>query len=533
VYCSACGFPLPAEARFCPGCGRAVGATPAEPTCLSCRSKLPAKQLLCPSCGAEHQYCPHCGRLVLAKAISCPTCRGLVKVVSLGLLEPSEYEHPSMQIVNQAMRKSPILNAIAEKVSKKVGKPWYESTFTSMPVTERQYPRVHEVAVTAAQRLGLPRLPNVYVESSRSWSSATYGSRKDAFVNVGSFLTRLLRDRELLFVMGHEYGHLIGDHALWLTVSNLMFGEHRSSIMSDGVFGLLSPTRLVSAGIEAVVTNWMRIADFTADRVGLLAVGDFEVARRALFLLYQKNRADLAEVDLDEWMRQQEASEPKITKVSQLMSSGAPYLGVRLNELKRFCESAQYRAARDKVEAAASEPLGRLFDDEGFLRRLGKPGAPRPAPPWPTLPGQAGPPSEGVVRCSCPKCGKRLRVALRKPPSGDEAKVVCPACTQVFLLPVPGTMQARLPAAPTPAPGVKAAAAPAPAPGVKTAAAPAPSPGVKAANLRVVKRVCPRCQKVFAFSLDKLPKRPYVDIQCRGCRHKYRMTLAEMGAGAP
>jgi len=198
-----------------------------------------------------------------------------------------------MQSVNQAMRKSPILNAIAEKVSRKIGKPWYESTFTSIPVTERQFPRVYDVALTAAQRLGLPRLPAVYVESSRGYASATYGSKQDAFVNVGSFLTRLLRDRELLFVVGHEYGHLIGQHALWLTVSNFMFGEHRSGIMSDGILGLLSPTRMVSAGVEALVTNWMRVADFTADRVGLLAVGDFEVARRALFLLYQKSRADL------------------------------------------------------------------------------------------------------------------------------------------------------------------------------------------------------------------------------------------------
>jgi Zn-dependent protease with chaperone function len=398
-------------------------------------------------------------------------------------------------------------------VSRKVGKPWYESTFTSIPVSERQFPRVHEVALTAAQRLALPRLPDVYVESSRGYSSATYGSKQDAFVNVGSFLTRLLRDRELLFVVGHEYGHLIGQHALWLTVSNLMFGEHRSSIMGEGVLGLLSPTRLVSAGAEALVTNWMRVADFTADRVGLLAVGDFETARRALFLLYQKNRADLGEVDLDEWMQQQEASEPKITKVSQLMSSGAPYLGVRLNELKRFCESPQYRQARDKVEAAAGQPLSQIFDDEGFLRRLGKPGAPRPAPPRPApprpgQPGQAGPPSAGVLRGSCPKCGKRLRITLRTLPTGDRARVTCPACKQVFPLPVARILKAQSPGTPAVSARLKV-------------------------SVRVVKRACPKCRRVFALPLDELPKRPYMDIQCSGCQHKYRLSLDELRAGAP
>jgi Zn-dependent protease with chaperone function/ssDNA-binding Zn-finger/Zn-ribbon topoisomerase 1 len=509
VFCTGCGSALPADARFCPRCGKAAGATSPASACLSCRAPLPARQSRCPSCGAEHQFCPHCGSLVLAKTVSCPSCRGLVKAAAETLLQPSEYEHPSMQSVNQAMRKSPILNAVAEKVSRKVGKPWYESTFTSIPVTERQFPRVHDVALIAARRLGMHKMPAVYVESSRGYASATYGSKQDAFVNVGSFLPRLLRDRELLFVVGHEYGHLIGHHALWTTVSNFMFGEHRSSLMADGVLGLLNPVRLVSAGVEALITNWMRIADFTADRVGLLAVGDFEVARRALFLLYQKSRADLGEVDLDEWMRQQEASDPQITKVSQLMSSGAPYLGVRLNELKRFCESPQYRAARDKVEAASGVKLDQLFDEEGFLRRLGKPGAPRATPPRTASPQQTGAPSAGVLRGNCPKCGRRLRIRLQKLPTGEQANVTCPVCKQVFSLPVARILKRQ------------------------PRGAPAATESAKRPNVRVVKVACPKCRKAFAISLDKLPGKPYVDVQCSACQHKYRLSLAEVRQGSP
>jgi hypothetical protein len=125
------------------------------------------------------------------------------------------------------------------------------------------------------------------------------------------------------------------------------------------------------------------------------------------------------------------------------------------------------------------------------------------------LPGQAGPLSAGVIRGNCPKCGKRLRIALRKPPAGDEAKVTCPACKQVFPLPVARILKAQSRSAPV------------------TAAV-----GAKTSNVRVVKRACPKCQKVFAFSLDKLPRKPFVDVRCSGCQHEYRLSLAAMRAGA-
>jgi len=160
------------------------------------------------------------------------------------------------------------------------------------------------------------------------------------------------------------------------------------------------------------------------------------------------------------------------------------------------------------VEAAAGEPLSQLFDDEGFLRRLGKPGALRPTPPRPAPPGLAQPPSAGVLRGGCPKCGKRLRIVLQKLPTGDQARVTCPACKQIFILPVARILKAQLPLTPV------------------------PSVGPKSSNVRVVKRACPKCRKVFVLALDRLPKTPYVDVQCGGCQHKYRLSLVEVGAGA-
>ncbi len=48
--------------------------------------------------------------------------------------------------VNQFLYNSTVLRKFADHISAKVGKPWYESTFTSVLTTEKQYPIVYVLA---------------------------------------------------------------------------------------------------------------------------------------------------------------------------------------------------------------------------------------------------------------------------------------------------------------------------------------------------------------------------------------------------
>jgi hypothetical protein len=116
-----------------------------------------------------------------------------------------------------------------------------------------------------------------------------------------------------------------------MTVSMFLVGQARGNLMSQGILSYVSnPLKIIESGVESVIANWMRVADLTADRAALLVAGDIAVARRTLFLLYFKSRKELDEVDVDEWAKQQEAQASTIGKVSQLMTSSTPYLGLRL-----------------------------------------------------------------------------------------------------------------------------------------------------------------------------------------------------------
>lgn len=451
MFCTNCGGAIPDQAKFCNRCGQPVRVSP-RPACPDCGAPLAGKETTCSTCGARHQTCPNCGRLLPESALGCPGCATLLHRPQGYALAAGEFEHPAMQQVNQALRQSIILNQAAEAISARVGKPWYESCFNSVQVTDKQYAKLGELAIIAARRIGFARVPSVYVEADRGYQSNTYGSEADAFVNVGMFLPKLLADRELLFILGHEFGHLLCRHALWTTVSMFLCGQSRSNLMSEGLLALLSnPLKILESGVESGIMNWMRVADLSADRAALLVCGDITVARRTLFLLYFKSRRELDEVDVEAWARQQENQDASMAEVSQIMTSATPYLGLRLRALGEFYASPQYARLRDKVEAGCALALDELFDAKGALIKYAKFAKPPPGPtkapaprPDGSTPVKAKHRKVKVVEGACPKCGRRFALPLGSLPEGRVVELDCRACRARFKINLGGL---RAPAA--------------------------------------------------------------------------------------
>ncbi len=506
MFCRNCGAPLVDQARFCNQCGETVPATVPSRVCLSCGAALNEGSLTCPSCGASHQHCTQCGRLAAKSALGCPGCGFILRLPAGYELIPGEFEHASMQQMNQALRRSLVLNRLAEAISQKVGKPWYESCFNSVQATEKQYARVYELAMVAAQRVGFPRAPAVYIEADRGYQSNTYGTEKDAFVNIGTFLPKLLNDRELLFILGHELGHLKCRHALWMTVSMFLVGQARGNLMSDGILSFVSnPLKIIESGVESVITNWMRVADLTADRAALLVTGDIALARRTLFLLYFRSRRELNEVDVDEWTRQQESQASTMTKVSQIMTSSTPYLGLRLRALEEFYASPRYAELRSKVESGSGLDLAGLFDDKGNLKKSVRPGQGTKGPQAPPNPGQAGPPRVGkTVTGRCPICGAAAQLPLGGLPSEGLETITCPQCGKAYKLDISRVLNT---------------------PPKETAPAAVKPPPAK---VKVAAGACPKCGARFALRLDSLPEKPAVDHRCRSCQAVFKINLGPL-----
>lgn len=235
------------------------------------------------------------------------------------------------------------LTMAAEAISSKVGRRWIESTFNSVKLSGNQLPEVYEQAVRAARILGMSYMPDVYISGELMWDCKTFGSDKDSFIVMGTALATNFRGPELLFLFAREIGHCRTGHALWQTVMRFLMGEQgrRKGLMGGGLFAALSPTALMEGAIETPLLAWARQAEITADRAGMLAVGDEEIVRRVLLSWSLKSSYLYRQINVSAWLKQQESSGDDFSKLSELTTSSTPYITRRLKLLAEYANSPE------------------------------------------------------------------------------------------------------------------------------------------------------------------------------------------------
>lgn len=307
-----------------------------------------------------------------------------------------------------ALRSMRPLNAAAKAVSEKVGRRWIESTFNGVLLGEKQLPHIYGQAVRAARILGMSNMPDVYLSGERSWDCLTFGSDTDSFVVIGSALAGNFQDADMLFLLAREMGHCRAGHALWKTVIRFFLGEQgpAKGFMAGGIFNaILSPTALISGAIEVPLLAWARQAEITADRAGLLVVGEEEIARRVLLSWTLKSSFIYRQINIEAWLEQQAADDGGYSKLSELTTTSTPYITPRLKLLTEFAKSPELQHWRKMISGAINQA----------------------APPKPAA-------SPEVIKLKCATCQTPMRVPLKVLEGKKELPVKCPKCGKITRL---------------------------------------------------------------------------------------------------
>jgi uncharacterized tellurite resistance protein B-like protein len=153
---------------------------------------------------------------------------------------------------------------------------------------------------------------------------------------VSSQLLEKMDEGELTFVFGHEIGHVLFDH-FRMAPSVLLESRER-----------LPPLQI------ARLYAWMRYAELSADRMGLICCRDLDAAIRAFFKLtsglcdarFLKNAKEAA-AQLDD-LSQAESTE-------QDWFSTHPYGPLRIKAIEAFSRSATYHSVIGRVGGDLSE----------------------------------------------------------------------------------------------------------------------------------------------------------------------------------
>lgn len=199
----------------------------------------------------------------------------------------------------------------------------------AVKVGPRQFPRVHQLATNCANELGIAP-PTVYIVNSPVMNAATFGTTEASVIMIHSALVDHFTDEELLSVIGHECGHIHNNHVVYLTAL------HYVRVMAGALI------RPALAPAELALKGWLRRAEITCDRAGLLCAKDLDVSTRALTKLALGSAKLYDQLNMDAFIEQYEELKDGIGKYAEARATH-PWLPKRVIALRHFAESALYR----------------------------------------------------------------------------------------------------------------------------------------------------------------------------------------------
>lgn len=251
---------------------------------------------------------------------------------SWGRDEAVRYAYASdVAMLRSFSRIRPVEMAAASVV--RTGKEWMRSQLlgSTVKVGPTQFPSIYAIAEHCARTLTVPT-PTVYIQNSPHPNAFTYGTDDESFIVITSSLIDHMDEDELKFVVGHETGHIQNKHVVYLTALHIMtrgFGLFFAWIVQPALIAL---------------QQWVRRAEITCDRAGLLCSQNLDAASRSFMKLASGSLKLYPEMNLDAFLDQFEEGQQSIGRMGEAFASH-PYLPKRIHALRVFAESELYRQA--------------------------------------------------------------------------------------------------------------------------------------------------------------------------------------------
>ena len=255
------------------------------------------------------------------------------------------YEHPFDREALNTLEGTPGLETLVKAFYKhgieKLMRIQYTGSY--LKITPRNYPEIYRILEDVCQTLALDQLPELYIQWDYGVNAFTSGVEKTLIV-INSGVVDLMSPEEISFILGHEVGHIKSQHVLYHQMAAIfpLIGD----LIGSATLGLGS---LVSKGVELALLNWERMSEFTADRAGLLACQDMNVANQTMVKLAGVPRKYFDRINLEEFTTQAREFESfdyntvdKMVKVFSIMWQNHPWTVMRGAELLKWIESGAY-----------------------------------------------------------------------------------------------------------------------------------------------------------------------------------------------
>lgn len=253
-------------------------------------------------------------------------------------IDSRSWEHPADRAALGALRKLPAFDEVLKALFGFVGEKPVRLAFqaNAVRVSPTQFGRVHRLHQRAQQAIDAPADYPLYVSQTPIVNAGAYGMERP-FIILNSGMLSLLDDEELQFVIGHEVGHIMSGHVLYLTMMAILIQ------LANRGFPIVG---LAARAILFALLEWYRKAELSCDRAGTLAVQNPEVGMRTMLRLAGGGPSD--DVNLPEFIRQADEYRAggdladQVFKVLNLLGADHPFPVLRVAELRDWFENGGY-----------------------------------------------------------------------------------------------------------------------------------------------------------------------------------------------
>ncbi len=206
-------------------------------------------------------------------------------------------------------------------------------------ITKDSCPELYTTLLDVSRILDVHPMPSLYTEWQYGINGYTTGFGDDTLIVLKSGAVDLLTEEELRFVAGHEFGHIKSGHVIYHQMAN-MFNEAMSLLPLVG--NLAEP-------IKYLLLYWDRMSEFTADRAGLLACQDIDVAIQAIVKMAGLPMKYYNDKVRDSFIKQAESFQLDLNSLSEkaiktitIATSRHPWIVLRAAELLKWYNSGEY-----------------------------------------------------------------------------------------------------------------------------------------------------------------------------------------------
>jgi hypothetical protein len=276
-------------------------------------------------------------------------------------LQSQTYEHPFDKQALAALQRMPGISPLLKKINE------YgidrllrlQSLSSEIKITPRNFPKLHQALIETCEILDINQIPEFYLYRGTGHIKTYILGVEKHILGINLDCMEWLDSDELIYILGHELARIKSRHMIYHQMAFVM--PTLKTFLSNSTLGIGG---LLAGGVELGLYNWVMMARLTADRAGLLACQDTNVAISTLIKIAGLPHEYLTTEVIEDFKTQAREfasnnldSLDQITKILSYSEQNISWSVMRAGELLKWVDSGEYdKLINQKDYSMAEEP---------------------------------------------------------------------------------------------------------------------------------------------------------------------------------